>query len=563
LILLFGSPALRAQKIDTSAYSQLIGDYRELIRSEIIKNKIAGLSIALVDKNGIIWAQGFGFENIEDSVKATENSLYGLGSISKLFTATGIMQMEERHRISIDKPVSNYVPEFNMKSIYGTINTITTRLLLSHHAGFPSDLFGSESAKESYKNLIPYLNREYTAFPSGYLRCYSNLGFCFLGYELDKLSKLNYDEYINRNIFTPLGMNNSLITSDPSQNGKICKTYDGELKQTDEPYIMNTPAGGIFSNVTDMALFIQSWLTDKSTLLREETIQNMFTPQCTNVKFNLGQEYGLGWELKRSDYDYRAEHGGALHFFRSQIAVNRYAGLGVIILCNSANGGAISWRASEILDKACACKKVEEKKLAPFVIDNLIQKQINLADYTGNYGQNLSWFPLKESNHSLVGKPGNDSMAFKLQADGYFGLAVKQADAWVDIPGQQFLFTELGGEKVFLARQWGTWVVAAKMYPEQQITPEWQKRIGKYKVINCSGSRMFSKAELSIAENTIFLSAITPFSDQPMCLPLDLKNETLATVLGTSTYSGSTLQVIKNDGEELIYFMGLKMVREM
>jgi CubicO group peptidase (beta-lactamase class C family) len=540
-------------------YTTLINEYKELLKTEMPKNKIVGLSIALVDKNGIIWAEGFGYENLKDSVKATENTLYCIGSITKLFTSTALLQLAENKKLDIDKPVTKYVPELKMKSLNGNIDSITTRLILTHHSGFPSDMLGVNSDKESYKNVVEYLNEQYTAFPPNYLRIYSNIGYCFLGYELEKVSKSNYADYISKNIFLPLGMKNSFVASETTSLKNVSRTYNSQNEQKDETYPWVVPAGGIFSNAKDMGLFIQSWLQDKSPLLKTETINSVFTPQNTNVAFNLGSEYGITWELKKSKYNYRAEHGGSTLNFRAQIAINRYAGLGVIILANSANAGSFTWRASEILDKACDIKGVVVNELPGFDIEKVIQKKINLSEFQGNYGQNMSWFPLIAKDSTLIGKPGNDSLDFKLQTSGYFGLAVKQGEKWNAIPGQKFIFTKLNGENVFMASAWGNWVVAAKQYPTQTITEAWKKRLGKYKVLNYNGSSMFSEGELAIGENTLFLAGKTPFSDQPMAMPFDIKSENLASVLGTSTYSGSMLQVKNKNGIETLYFMGLEM----
>ena len=557
LFLITGISLTLAQKAATVDYSALINEYRELIKTELPKNNIVGLSIALIDKNGIIWAEGFGYENLKDSIKASENSVYRIGSVTKLFTATALMQLSEKGKLDLDKPVTKYVPELNIKSLYGSIDEITTRLILTHQSGFPSDMFGVNSGRESYKNVVNYLNEQYTAFPPDYMRIYSNIGYCFLGYEIEKVSKSGYADYINRNIFARVGMKNSFISNESSNLGNVSKTYDYKKEEKDEPNLWIIPAGGIYSSVKDMGLFIQSWLKDKSPLLKTETINSIFNPQDTKVAFNLGSEYGIGWDLKRTKYNYVAEHGGATFYYRAQIAVNRYAGLGVIILSNSPGSDAFRWRASEIIEKACAIKGVAEMKLPDYNPESIINKKINLSEYQGNYGQNMSWYPLKRSDSALVGKPGNDSMAFKLNRLGYFGLAVKQGEQWTDIPGQQFIFTELNGEKVFLAPAWGTWVVAAKMYPQQIISDIWKKRLGKYKVLNYNSSSMFSEAELAITENTLCIQGITPFSDQPLGLPFDIKSDDLASSLGTSTYSGSMLQVRNDNGIEILYLMGL------
>jgi len=548
-----------AQKEKSIDYSSLINEYRELIKTEMPKNNIVGMSIALTDKNGLIWAEGYGYENLTDSLKANANTLYGIGSITKLFTASAIMQLAEQHKLDIDKPVTLYVPEFKMKSLYGNIDGITTRNLLSHHSGFPSDLMGLNAETENYKNVVSYLNEQYTAFPPNYMRVYSNIGYCFLGYEIDKISGLDYPAYITNNIFKPLGMQNSIIRTEPASLKGSSKTYNQNKEQKDEPFMMNLPAGGIFSTVKDMSLFIQSWLLDESPILKKETIDQIFTAQNTDNVFHLGGEFGIGWELKKSKYNYRAEHGGATFYYRAQIAINRSAGLGVIILSNSATAGSFTWRAGEILDKACAIKGISEIAIKGFDAESIIKRKINLKEYQGNYGQNMGWYPLIAKDSALIGKPGNDSLAFKLKPDGYFGLAVKQGDAWNNVPSQQFIFTELGGEKVFMAQAWGDWVVASKKYPEQIINQTWKRRLGKYKIVNNNANSMFKDAELLVGENTIYISGKTPFSDQPVAMPLEIRNDNLASVLGTSTYSGSMLQVRNENGHENLYFMGVIM----
>lgn len=562
IILLTGSMVLMAQKPSRPDYTGLISEYRELIKAEMPKNNIVGLSIALVDKEGIVWAEGFGYENLKDSIKATEKTIYGIGSVTKLFTSAAIMQLAEKHQLDIDKPVTTYVPEFKIKSLDGCNGEITTRMIMTHHSGLPSDLFGLDSDRESYKNVVQYLNQQYTAFSPQYVRSYSNIGYCLLGYEIEKCSNSDYLTYIKNNIFAPLGMNHSFITNEGVSLKNISKTYNEKMEQKDESYMMNIPAGGIYSDVKDMSLFIRSWLQDKSPLLKAETINSIFTPQNTGVSFNLGSEYGIGWDLRRTKYSYIEEHGGATFYYRAQLAVNRYAGLGVIILSNSSTAGSFTWRAPEIIEKACAIKGVTENNLPAFNPETIIDKKINLSEYQGNYGQNMGWYPFTKKDSALIGKPGNDSLAFKLRPSGYFDLAVKQGDKWMDIPGQQFIFTELSGEKVFLAQAWGTWTIAAKMYPEQQITDNWKNRLGKYKVINFNKSSMFSKAEVAIAENTLYISAITPFSDQPMAMPFEIKSASIGSVLGTATYSGSKLEFQQEKGAETLYFMGLKLEKE-
>src|SRR5262249_9066515 len=87
-----------------------------LIQDEMKKNKVIGLSIALVDDQNLVWSQGFGYADLENKVAATPNTEYRAGSVSKLFTATAAMQLVEQGRFDIDKPLKDYLPEFSVKS---------------------------------------------------------------------------------------------------------------------------------------------------------------------------------------------------------------------------------------------------------------------------------------------------------------------------------------------------------------------------------------------------------------------------------------------------------------
>jgi len=101
---------------------------------------ITGLSVALVDDQEMVWSEGFGYADKANGVAATPDTLYMVASISKLFTASAIMQLAEAGKIDIDQPVQTYVPEFSINSRFPEAGPITPRTLMTHHAGLPSDI---------------------------------------------------------------------------------------------------------------------------------------------------------------------------------------------------------------------------------------------------------------------------------------------------------------------------------------------------------------------------------------------------------------------------------------
>lgn len=116
----------------------------QYIEQEMVRQNVMGLSIALVNNNGIIWEKGFGWADKENQVPAGPESVYMIGSVSKFFTAVVLARLQEQGMLNIDNPVSFYLPEFQMQDRYpGTFDQITVRSLLTHQSGIPGDLYNA------------------------------------------------------------------------------------------------------------------------------------------------------------------------------------------------------------------------------------------------------------------------------------------------------------------------------------------------------------------------------------------------------------------------------------
>ena len=130
------------------------------------KNNIVGLSIAVVDNDSIIWSEGFGLYDTIKNIKVSEETPFLIGSITKLFTGVAVMQLQEKGLLNIDSSYVKYVPEFKMKTNYGTINDITIRSMMTHHAGIPGiDVNQFSKEPEYFTKLIDYVNNDYATNP--------------------------------------------------------------------------------------------------------------------------------------------------------------------------------------------------------------------------------------------------------------------------------------------------------------------------------------------------------------------------------------------------------------
>ncbi len=175
------------------------------------KNKVTGLSVALVDDKGLIWAQGFGYADKENNIPATPQTVYRVASISKIFTATAIMQLAEQGRINVDEPLTTYLPEFSIKTRFPGGGRITPRNLMTHHSGLPANFYKGifSSNPEHFTKVIKEIKDEYLAYPPDYVYSYSNLGVTLLGGVIERVSGKDYASYMDESILGPIGMDNS------------------------------------------------------------------------------------------------------------------------------------------------------------------------------------------------------------------------------------------------------------------------------------------------------------------------------------------------------------------
>ncbi len=215
-------------------YSSITGELSKLIQSVVDSNGITGLSVALVDDQEMVWAEGFGFADKENGVRATPETVYGVASISKLFTATAIMQLAEIGKLDIDQPLQTYIPKFSINSRFTGSSPITPRNVMTHHSGLPSDLLnglvatGDNEAsliESAFDELVQQIDTAYVGNPPDTPFSYSNLGYGLLGHAVAQSSGQNLIEYVDEAVLRPLGMKSSSLTITPEIEQLRSKEY--------------------------------------------------------------------------------------------------------------------------------------------------------------------------------------------------------------------------------------------------------------------------------------------------------------------------------------------------
>lgn len=303
----------------------------DLVQSEMRKQRIPGVAIAVIKNGQIILAKGYGFANVEHQVPVKPETIFQSGSVGKQFTAMAVMMLVEDGKIGLEDKITKYFGD----APAGWHN-ITIRRLLSHTSGttdYPKDF----DFRRDYTEVELYQRARAIplAFPPGERWSYSNLGYVMLGILIHKVSGKFYGDFLQDRIFKPLGMNTARIISEediiPNRSAGY-RLVKGDLKNQEwvSPSLNTTADGALYLTVNDMAKWDAALYTEK--LVKKSSLAQMWTP----VKLNNGksEKYGFGWSLDDVRGHRIIEHGGSWQGFKAHIA--RYVGdkLTVVVFAN-------------------------------------------------------------------------------------------------------------------------------------------------------------------------------------------------------------------------------------
>lgn len=326
LLVLLAQPAL-GDKID------------QRIKAEMQREKIPGLALAVVKDGKILKAQGYGLANVELNVPATRETVFEIGSITKQFTATLILQLAQDGKLKLDDKVHQHLP-----GVPASWHGITLRHLLNHTSGITNynSLPGFEVTKKlKADSFLKEIGAQPLMFPPGQAWSYCNSAYNVLGYVAERASGKSYWQLLKSRIFDSTGMVSSqsrdqsvIITNRASgyefENGKLVNR-DGDLTDV-------FAAGAIVSTVVDMI----KW--DAARLNYGE----MFKPARLNNGTTV--QYGLGTRLE--DYKDRKNfgHGGSTSGFSASYQKFPDDHLTIIVLCNLGKRGIATDVARSVAD---------------------------------------------------------------------------------------------------------------------------------------------------------------------------------------------------------------------
>jgi CubicO group peptidase (beta-lactamase class C family)/D-alanyl-D-alanine dipeptidase len=331
-------------------YAQIVEALRPFIEQQLSEKQIPGLSIALIDDQQVVWAQGFGVADAAGKKAATAETVYRIGSVSKLFTDIAIMQMVERGELNLDAPITDYLPDFRPRNPF--VTPITLRELMSHRSGLlrePPVGNYFETAEPSLAATVRSLNETELVFAPQTHTKYSNAAIAVVGYLLQERNHQPFAAYLKHSVLDPIGMKHSSFELDPAIVQNLAKakmwTYDGKTFEAPTFQLGMMPAGSMYSTVTDLGRFVSVLLargkTDGGVLVKPATLNEMWSPQFPNSG---GRVFGLGFVVGTLDGHRVVGHGGAIYGFATSLDLLPDDKLGVVVTATEDSANAVTDR---------------------------------------------------------------------------------------------------------------------------------------------------------------------------------------------------------------------------
>jgi D-alanyl-D-alanine carboxypeptidase len=354
--------------------------------ASVYKPDIPGAAVIVVKNNRVIFRRGYGLANLELKTPIKPEMVFRLASVTKQFTAVAVMMLVERGRLSLDDDLTKFFPDFQTGG-----KKITIENLLTHTSGIKDylDKLWTERMREDFRpqKLIELVKNDGLEFEPGTKEAYSNTNYTLLGLIIEQLSGKSYGQFIEDNIFKPLGMKHSYFEElqeiIPNRVSGYARVKEGFVNAAYFSVTQMYAAGGVCSSVDDLALWDAAVNSDK--LLKASSIKRIFTPY--KLKNGETSAYGYGWAVSQLQGRPIASHTGGVPGFTTYVLHMPEDHLYVAILSNDRTAEVQpEYVAQRIAAIAIGkpLKTVKTIQLAPKILEKYVGKYQGSGD-DGNF----------------------------------------------------------------------------------------------------------------------------------------------------------------------------------
>ncbi len=318
---------------------------------DVMKEKeVPAVGIVMVNQDGAVWIEALGKANLENDIDADEDSMFRIGSTSKMFVALSILKLVEEGKLSLDDRVADLVPDLKFTNQWEATDPIRVVHLLEHTTGW-DDIHLPEYAHNdptpvTLKAGLAYHPHSRTSrWKPGTRMSYCNAGPPVAAYIVQNITGQDFEDYVKENFFDPMGMETMTYRQSDDVKTHGVTSYDNGNQVQDYWHIIVRPSGSINASVKDMARFVSFYVNggsvDGQQLINPKSLQRMETTVSTSGA-KAGQTAGYGLNNYSSPYEqweFRS-HNGGVNGGLTELAYLPEAGLGHVIMINSGDGSA-------------------------------------------------------------------------------------------------------------------------------------------------------------------------------------------------------------------------------
>jgi len=399
-----------------------------------------GFAVAIVEKDKIIYAKGFGYKDLENKIPATENTLFAIGSSTKAFTSAVLGKLRGDDKIDFNKSPREYLPELKFFND-DMNNNIIIKDLMSHRTGLPrhdyswyptpSDDMGELLKRVEFQEPFTGIRQQWY---------YNNFMFMTQGLIAERLTGKTWKDNVRDMFFTPLGMTTSNLSIPALEKSNDISigyqtTAKGEIKKMDYYKIRGmAPAGSINSSVKEMSNWLITWINGgkfngeqiiPAAYVNEATSSQMVVtgnrPSEKNPDLHMSN-YGYGWFLSSYRGHYRVEHGGNIDGFSANVAYYPSDSLGIVVLVNQ-NGSRIPNLVRNVVaDRMLELDRFEWNQDARKTFDEQLEAQEKATESTDETDQVKGTKPshILQEYAGIYSHPGYGEFEMVVKNDSLF-----------------------------------------------------------------------------------------------------------------------------------------------
>jgi CubicO group peptidase (beta-lactamase class C family) len=284
-------------------YEKAIVTARSEVWQDINSGKACSATIAIMDNGKVVYAEGFGMADREHSIPVDTDTIFNIGSISKIYCSTAIMLLVDDGKVNLDDYVTDYLPEFEMAD--PRYRDITVRMLLNHTSGLPgttsANNFGFEFNPDVYSDTLENLSHSHLKYQPGEMAIYCNDGFTLAEIIVNRISGKKYIDFLAERIFQPLLLKNTGVSVGMVKGKPVAAYYQpGTGKKEPLQAVSILAAGGLGSTAEDLCRFVDSFSGSGEQILSAKLLEEMKKAQPSpfdNKLRNSAVSFGLGWDV--------------------------------------------------------------------------------------------------------------------------------------------------------------------------------------------------------------------------------------------------------------------------